>query len=209
MELSPQRIDQLLQSARQGDADARAELFRHFRARLIHIVALRMDTRLRGRIDPSDVVQEALAEAHQHLDGYLDDRPLPFFLWLRKLTCNHLVDLYRQHVVAQKRSVLREEVSHPALPDESAVELADRLAADSTSPSSAAQQGELRLRVLTLLQELSDNDREILTLRYLEGLTVEEIAAVLDLSVSAVKVRHFRAVERLRQRLDPQEDGNG
>src|SRR5581483_4179215 len=154
-----------------GDADARAELFRHFRARLVHIVALRMDARLRGRIDPSDVVQEALADAHLSLDDYLHDQPLPFFLWLRKLACNHLVDLYRQHIVAKKRSVLREEVPGPALSNESAVELADRLAASGPSPSSAVRKDEMRLRVLALLQELSEHDREILTLRYLEGLT--------------------------------------
>src|SRR5688572_8086145 len=101
--------DELLERIRQGDIGAEEDLLRLVRPRLVKIIRARMDPRLRGRVDPSDVVQEALADAHKHLDDYLRDRPLPLFPWLRKLACNHLVDLHRQHVLAQKRSVLREE----------------------------------------------------------------------------------------------------
>lgn len=194
--------DELLERIRQGDAGAQEELLRLVRPRLVQIVRARMDPRLRGRVDPSDVVQETLADAHKHLDDYLRDRPLPLVLWLRKLACNHLVDLHRQHVLAQKRSVLR-EARHKfgSLSEEAAGELSDLLIADNTSPSLAARREELRLRLLTALQEMSEKDREVLTLRHLEGLTVLEIAAVLGVTESAVKVRHFRALNRIRLAL--------
>ena len=198
--------EELLLRARQGDSTAQQNLLGRYRPRLVQIITARMDRRLRGRVDPSDVVQEALVEAHQNLDNYLRDCPLPFFPWLRKLAWNRLVDLFRQHVRAQKRSVLREELPQLALPEESVLELSERLVAGNTSPSDAAGRQELRLRVLAVLQHLSDNDREVLTLRYLEGLTAEETAAVLGISESAAKVRHFRALERVRRQLEDSDE---
>ena len=86
-----------------------------------------MDRRLAARIDPSDVVQETLAAADQRLDEYVRDRPLPFYLWLRRLAWDRLADLHRYHLRTRKRSVRREELQLPPLPDKSAQELAERL----------------------------------------------------------------------------------
>jgi RNA polymerase sigma-70 factor (ECF subfamily) len=118
---------QLVDQAAQGDAAARGQLLHRFRHRLRAMIGLRMDRRLAARIDPSDVVQETLADAVQQLSDYLRRQPLPFYPWLRQLARDRLADFYRLHVLAQKRSVRREEPWIPPLPDESAVELADRL----------------------------------------------------------------------------------
>src|SRR5262245_55398443 len=72
----------LLQRAGRGDPSARAQLLDRYRGRLRQVVACRLDRRLAARVDPSDVVQEALADADRKLGGFLRDRPLPFYPWL-------------------------------------------------------------------------------------------------------------------------------
>src|SRR5205823_9047828 len=110
--------------ARRGDESAGHELLARHRDRLRRMVALRLDRRLAARLDPSDVVQEALADAARKLPAYLRDRPLPFYPWLRRLAWERLVKLHQRHVGAGRRSVTREEP--PELPEGSALELAER-----------------------------------------------------------------------------------
>ena len=118
------QIDALIEQAREGDAAARQRLLEGCRARLRRIVAVRLDRRLAARVDASDVVQEALADASRRLDDYLLSRPLPFFAWLRQIAWDRLVELHRRHVQAERRSVIREEGPAMELSDESALHLA-------------------------------------------------------------------------------------
>jgi RNA polymerase sigma-70 factor (ECF subfamily) len=188
----------LLARAGAGDAVARQQLLEQYRDRLRRLVAVRFDRRLAARADASDVVQEALAEAARKLDGYLRDRPLPFYPWLRQLAWERLVKTRRLHT-ADRRSVDREEP--PELPEASAVELAQRLVASVTGPVQRLVREELWTRVRSALDRLSAVDREILILRHAEQLSSKEAAAVLGVSEAAVKSRHLRALERLREAL--------
>jgi RNA polymerase sigma-70 factor (ECF subfamily) len=194
-------LDALLERARQDDPAARQQLLVMHQQRLRQMVAVRMDRRLAARIDPSDVVQETLADALQLLSDYLRDQPLPFYPWLRQLAWKRLAELYRRHVQAQKRSVRREEPRPPALPDQSALELANRLLARGSSPSARLRKEELRGLMQTALTQLPEHDREVLVLRHLEQLSTPEIAAILGISEGAVYTRHLRALERLRNLL--------
>src|SRR5688572_17076663 len=115
--------EELLNRTSAGDETARQQLLLRHRARLRKMVALRMDRRLLGRFDPSDIVQEVLAEAAEKLDGYIAERPLPYYPWLRQIADDHLVELHRRHVKAKKRAIGREERWDIALPNESALEL--------------------------------------------------------------------------------------
>jgi RNA polymerase sigma-70 factor (ECF subfamily) len=193
--------ENLLRRAGQGDPVAREQLLAHYRQRLRQMIAVRLDRRLAARIDPSDVVQETLAEAVQQLPDYLRQPPLPFYPWLRQLAWKRLVALYRRHIQAGKRSVCREEHEAPPLPDESALDLAGRLLARGSSPSARLRREELRDRVRTALARLAERDREILVLRHLEQLSTQEIGAVLEITEGAVYTRHLRALERLRSLL--------
>jgi RNA polymerase sigma-70 factor (ECF subfamily) len=190
--------EELLRRAGQGDRDARQALLGRHRDRLKHMVALRLDRRLTARVDPSDVVQEALLEAAQGLSDYLRQRPVPFYPWLRQLAWDRLVALHRRHLHALRRSVKREQPLAPHLSDESAQQLADRVLARQSSPSDRAVRSELRVRVRAALDRLGERDREVLMLRHLEQLSTRETAAVLGMSEGAVKARHLRALERLR-----------
>jgi RNA polymerase sigma-70 factor (ECF subfamily) len=193
--------DQLLEKACQGDDPARQQLLARHRRRLQRMVATHLDRRLAARVDPSDVVQEALADAARKLDGYLRERPLPFYPWLRRLAWERLVKLHRRHLRAQSRRVDREEPGVLNLPDESAVQLANCLMDLRSGPGERLLREELRSRVRAALDRLPANDREVLVLRYLEQLRHNDIAAVLGLTVGAVKVRHVRALGRLRDLL--------
>lgn len=117
--------DQLLRRAESGDRAALDRLLASHRRRLRQMVAVRMDRRLAARVDASDVVQEALAEAAARLPEYLDRRPAPFYVWLRQLAWQRLVDLSRRHIYAQRRSVEKEVACSMPLPDESAGARAD------------------------------------------------------------------------------------
>src|SRR5262245_29820874 len=134
MTLKDSQTDALLELAERGDAGAGEQLLMLHRRRLKQMISVHLDRRLAARIDASDVVQEALAEAAAKLPWFLRSRPLPFYPWLRQLAWERLIDLHRQHIGAQKRSVTREEPQAMHLPDESALELANRLLARGSSP---------------------------------------------------------------------------
>src|SRR5262245_28237098 len=91
----------LLEKAARGDRTVLGSLLERDRSRLRRMVALRLDRRLQGRIDPSDVIQEAQAEAAQRLDEYLANPTMPFFLWLRLITGQRLLTLHRRHLGAK------------------------------------------------------------------------------------------------------------
>src|SRR5262249_28657392 len=97
--------EQLLDAAARGDGLARGRLLERHRQRLKRRAAVRLDRRLAARVDASDVVQETLADAAARLDGYLRDRPLPFYPWLRRLAEERLADVHRGHLRAGRRSV--------------------------------------------------------------------------------------------------------
>lgn len=189
--------ESLLVRAERGDDDAANQLLQLHRNRLRQMVSVRLDPGVRGRIDPSDVVQEALVQATRQLPKYLRERPVAFYPWLRRIAWEQLVHLHDRHVRAQKRSVHREARSAPALPDQSVARLVDRLVTDGTSPSRQMIRKEMRERVREALDQMESHDREILVLWYLEQLAVPEIAAILEMTESGVKSRHRRALIRL------------
>jgi RNA polymerase sigma-70 factor, ECF subfamily len=194
--------DQLLESAAAGNSAAAQELLAHCRPRLRRMVAMRLDPSVKARLDPSDVVQEVLAEAFQKLPTYLKERPVSFYPWLRQIAWQRLVKLHRAHIATNRRSVRREDAGTLPLGNQSASQLADRLVTSETGPTQRAVRSELRQRVRTALDRLSDVDRELLVMRYLEHLTLKEIAETLEITVAATKMRHARALERLQTKLD-------
>ena len=194
--------NELLDRAGRGDALARQLLLERHRDRLRRMVAVRLDGRVAVRVDPSDLVQETLAEAAARLADYLRRRPLPFYPWLRQIAWDRLVEAHRRHLRAGRRSVAREVPGAVPLPDESVGRLADRLVARGSSPSRRLIRAELRERLKAALDRLPPRDHEVLVMRHLEQMEIAEIAAVLNLTAGAVMTRHTRALARLRGLLD-------
>lgn len=204
----PPKTEELLERAGRGDRSATRTLLGRHRGRLRRMVACRMDPRLRSRVDPSDVIQEALVDAAKGLSGYLAAPPLPFYPWLRQFAWNRLVDLHRRHVLARRRSVKKEIPLVMRLPAESASHLAARLESPRTGPVTRVVRDEMVARVRAGLELLSAAEREVVVLRQLEGLSVREVAAVLEITEAAVKNRHLRAIRRLRELLPTESSGD-
>ncbi|WP_422926740.1 sigma-70 family RNA polymerase sigma factor [Singulisphaera sp. PoT] len=198
---STRGLEELLNQADQGIATARHELLERYRENLRRMVASRLDRRLTSRIDPSDVVQETLADAARRMDEYFEDRPIPFFGWLRQLAGERVIDTHRRHIVSQRRSINRED-RVLELPDASANELVRRLASADTSPSNRLSRQERREQVMAALAALSPRDREVLVMRYLEQLSAAEIAEALGITEGAVKARLLRALIHMRGHLE-------
>jgi RNA polymerase sigma-70 factor, ECF subfamily len=180
-----------------GDRRAFERLFARHQTYLRQVISLRLDRRMRARLDPSDVVQETQMEAFRRLPDYLERRPMPFRLWLRKTAQERLLAARRQHVDAARRAVGREL----PLPDRSSVMLARHFLARGPSPSEQLTQRELARRVRQAVAQLSDNDQEVLLLRAFEGLSNEETACILEIDPVTASKRHGRALLRLHRLL--------
>jgi RNA polymerase sigma-70 factor (ECF subfamily) len=195
-------LGEVLRSAGRGDRRPLMELFDSYRPRLRRMIRLRLDERLRGRIDASDIVQEAYLEASAKLDDYLQQRPLPPFAWLRSLAIRKLAALHRRHLGTKVRDAHREmSLYRDVLPEAGSRVLANQLLGPLTSPSMAAQRAEHRLRLQQALASINPIDREVLMLRHFEELTNNETAEVLGISKSAAWSRHLRALKHLRRAL--------
>jgi RNA polymerase sigma-70 factor (ECF subfamily) len=187
---------------RGGDRRALAALFEQHRERLRRMVELRLDPRLRARLDASDVVQEAFLDVARDLDAYLTDPKLPPLLWLRLHVGRRLTTLHRQHLGAKMRDAGQEiSLFQGALPQASSAALASMLLGRHTSPTQAAQRAERMLRVQEALNSLDPIDREVLALRHFEQLGRAEAAQVLGISQEAGAKRYFRALKRLKDVL--------
>jgi RNA polymerase sigma-70 factor (ECF subfamily) len=195
--LDDAKVRDLLQKVRAGDRRSLDDLLAQHRNYLIDVVELRMDQKLRARIDPSDVVQEAQLEVAQRIDDYLVREPMPFHLWLRKTAYENLLRLRRRHLEADCRSIEREI----PLPDGSSMMLARKILSREPNPGQHAVEQELVQRLRQALAQLPELDTEVLLMRNLEGLTNQETAQVLGIEPSATSKRYGRAILKLRQFL--------
>jgi RNA polymerase sigma-70 factor, ECF subfamily len=192
----------LIGRAAAGEEGPLRELFSRHRDRLKRMVHLRLSRRLAGRVDDSDVLQEAFVDAARRLSEYAREPALPFFLWLRHLTALKLAEVHRRHLGTQLRATDREVTLHRGgLPPADSVSLAAQLLGTLTSPSQAAIKAETRLLVQEALNSMDPVDREVLALKHFEQLSTAEIAAVLGLSKAGAGSRYLRAIKRLREIL--------
>jgi RNA polymerase sigma-70 factor (ECF subfamily) len=202
--------DQLLQRVAQGDTRTWGALLERHRERLRRMVAVRLDQRLQGRLDASDVIQESYLEASARLAEYLRQPSMPFFLWLRFLTGQKLLELHRHHLGAQMRDAGREvSLYRGSLPEASSAALAAQLLGHDTRPSEAAIRAERKIRLQEALNSMDALDREVLALRHLEHLNNAETAQVLDLQESAASKRYIRALKKLKEILSSMPGGIG
>jgi RNA polymerase sigma-70 factor (ECF subfamily) len=174
------------------------------------MIAVRLDQRLQGRIDPSDVLQEAFLQASLNLKQYLLQPTLPFFLWLRLLTGQKLVALHRHHLKTHGRDAGREvSLDGAVLPEASSAALAAQLLGREVTPSEEAVRAEMRLRLQQALAGMDELDREVLSLRHFEQLNNAETAQVLGLRESAASKRYTRALLKLKEILTAMPGGLG
>jgi len=198
----PSEHGDLLRRVKAGDEQALAELFSLYRDRLKRMVQLRLDRRLSGRVDASDVLQEAYVEVHKRFPEYAAGSDLPLFLWLRLVTGQKLTDVHRHHLGAQMRDAGQEVSLHRgAMPQATSLSLAAQLLGKLTSASQAAIRAEHKLLVQEALNSMDALDREVLVLRHFEHLSNDETALALDIKKSTASQRYIRALKRLKDIL--------
>ncbi len=187
----------LLEKVRAGDAAALEQLFAQHRPYLRRVIEARLDRKLSARVDASDVIQETQLDAARRIEKFLDLGSVPFKVWLRKTAHERLVDIYRRHAGAARRSVNRE--TNPA--DRPAIDFAQFLTRSASTPSQQVSKKELAQRVQRALAELPAVDREILLMRSLEGLSYSEVGYILGIDPDVARKRHGRALMRLHKSL--------
>ena len=185
------------------DNSGLADLFTRHRPRLWRMVSFRMHPKLRGRIDPDDVLQDAYMRALDRVEHLLASSASSTYVWFRLLVCQTLADLHRRHFGAAKRSSAREfSINGRWSPQETSSSLSCYLKADGTSPSSTLGRAERAQQVDTVLQSMDPIDREVVVLRHFEQLSNTEIAAVLEMSEQAASARYVRALQKLKRVLE-------
>jgi RNA polymerase sigma-70 factor, ECF subfamily len=196
-------LELLIDQAARGEPLAQAKLFGEFEPRLRGMVTMRLDQRLQGKLDTSDVIQEAFIEYSESLPEYVPRPDLPFYIWLRTLTIRKLSNLQRQFLATEARDVNRELANgRGGSLTTSCLSLAEFFVGSMTSPSQAVLRLELQARIHEALNDMDSTDREILALRHFEQLSNSEAAQVLQISPTAASNRYIRALGRLRPLLD-------
>ena len=183
----------------EADAQGPISEFTRHREQLRRMVASRLDPRLQGRLDPSDILQEAFLDVAKRADEYLAKPTMPPYLWVRFLTEQRLAALHRRHLGDRMRDAGRDvSIQRAPLPQNDSVSLAEMLVSHITSPTLAARRAEIQQRLQDLLNGMAAIDREILTLRHFEELGNAEVAERLGLSKQAASKRYVQALKRLK-----------
>lgn len=196
-------IQPLLERLGRGETDVMGDLFVHYQERLWRMVDLRMDRRLGGRVSASDIVQETFIDAQKRVQHFLAKPGIPFFVWLRMVASQRMIDVHRQHLGAQMRAAGNEvSLGVGGQFAATSVCLVERLAGADTSPSRAAIRGEVATQIEVILNSMEPIDREVLALRHFEELSNQEVAEILGIDKSAASKRYLRALERLKDVLE-------
>lgn len=190
----------ILQALRSGDRDAQGRVLARYTPWLRMLARFQMETRLRRKFDATDVVQQAMVEALGAFPRFRGTTEAELTAWLRSILAHVLAHEVRRYAGAQKRDVAR-EVSMEAALAETSLRLGEVLAASGSSPSVHAARRESEVLLVEALERLSEDHREVIFLRNVEGLPHEEVAERMGRSPGAVRMLWVRALAELRREL--------
>jgi RNA polymerase sigma-70 factor (ECF subfamily) len=189
-----------LTAAKAGDADARGRLLELYRQYLAFLARVGIGRRLQGKVDPSDAVQEAFLGAQRDFAQFRGTTEKELTAWLRQVLASVLANLVRRYQGTKRRDVRLERQLALDL-DESSQALDRGLIDRASSPSQQAASREQAVLLTDALGRLPEEQRELLILRHLEGLTFPEVAQKMGRSVDSVKKQWPRALAALRRSL--------
>lgn len=190
----------LLEQARAGDRDSLGQMLQWYANYLTILASTQLDRRLRKRVSPSDIVQEAMLEAHQDFDDFRGVSQGEFLCWLRTILIHTLHRSFKRNVQVQKRDIRREislETVNNRM-EESGLNWAGLLAGREPSPSTPMRQEEGAIELANQLSTLKPHHREVIVLRVLHGLSFDEIAERMDRKSGAVRMLWLRALESFK-----------
>jgi RNA polymerase sigma-70 factor (ECF subfamily) len=177
-----------------------AELLGMYRNYLSLLARVQVDTALRAKADPSDVVQETLMQATRDFAQFRGQTEAEFVAWLRQIMANTSAAIVRRYKGAKRRDVSRENGLEQQL-NRTSLAMGGLFAARDPAPSRIASRKEDVIVLSDALAKLADDHREVLVLHHLEGLPLAEVAQRMNRSVDAVKGLRTRAFLKLRSLL--------
>jgi len=186
-----------VQKAVTGEADALQVLLIDRHESVLGLVRDRFGAAMRRQLDPEDIAQEVYAKAFQGITGCRFENLAAFRGWLESLTLNVLRDQHR--FLRRKKRDIRREVQGPGNLSESCEQLFDRVAITDSTPSRKVGRAEAAATVLSSLARLTDDQRNVVELRFLRGQTVGEVAAHLNKSEAAIHMLCHRGLKSLRE----------
>jgi|RhiMethySRZTD1v2_1073278.scaffolds.fasta_scaffold283377_2 RNA polymerase sigma-70 factor (ECF subfamily) len=192
----------LLTAARAGSADALGTALDACRAYLLIVAERELHPAVRAKGGASDLVQQTFLEAHRDFGRFHGDSQEELLAWLRQVLRNNLANFTRQHLQTKKRQADLEV----RLGSGTAGAGESRLAGSGATASRLAMAGEDAAALEAAMAQLPDDYRQVLTLRYQEGRSFEEIAQRIGRSANAARKLWARAVERLERELGPRND---
>jgi RNA polymerase sigma-70 factor, ECF subfamily len=190
----------LLAKARAGDGVALGQLLELYRNYLSLLGRLQVGMKLQGKVDPADLVQETFLEAHRDLGQFRGSTEKELIAWLRQILATNLANLIRHYYGTQRRDMNLERELADELNQSSRV-LDRGLIAPEESPSQLASKREQAVLLADALRELTDDYREVIVLRHLEGLTFPEVSKRMGRTEDSVKKLWARGLARLRRSL--------
>lgn len=198
-------VERLLEEARRGEGKSLGELLQLYRNYLTILATAQLGQKLRRRMNPSDLVQEAMLSAHCDFAKFRGSSERELLAWLRRILINCLHHAVETHLKAEKRDVCREisvEQISVAL-DRSVVNFVQVLADQGPSPSAPLRQRERAVALADQLAKLGPLYRDVIVLRNLQGLSFDEVAARMDRKPGTVRMLWLRAIEKLKQLYEP------
>lgn len=202
---SSDKVETLLSEALAGSVECLGQLLEHYRNYLKFLVVSQLESRIAGRMSPSDVVQETFLEANRDFSSFRGASPGEFTAWLRRILINNLHRAVEQHVTAGKRDV-RREVSLEGLAnglEHSVARLEAILPDPGMSPSGEVQRHELEIALASEIAELPSDYRDVIVMRHIEGLSFDAVGERMNRSTGAARMLWLRAIEMLRERMTP------
>ena len=193
--------EQLLQQAKAGDQYALGQMLERYRAYLAVLARVQIGRRLQGKVDASDVVQDAFLGAYRDFPQFRGATEKEFLGWLRQVLASLLANLVRHYQGTQRRDVRLERQLGSEL-EQSSQALDRGLIALQSSPSQQAARREQSVLLAEALGRLPGELRDLLILRHLEGLTFPEVARRLGRTVDSIKKQWPRALASLRRLLE-------
>jgi RNA polymerase sigma-70 factor (ECF subfamily) len=198
-ELSQDSPEQLIRDAHAGD-EAFGRLLARYANYLTILARVEVGRRLRGKLDPADLVQDVFLEAHRHFPAFRGTTEPEFAMWLRQILAGVLANTLRRYFGTQARDPRLEQELRVGV-DQSSCMLAGQIASPGTSPSEVASRRERAVLLADALSKLPDDYREVIVLRHLEALAFADVAKRMERSVDSVEKLWLRALARLRREL--------
>lgn len=193
----------LIDQARHGDEGARGKLFEAYSTYLTLLARGQIGHRLQGKVDASDIVQETFLEAHRQIGGFRGTSEAELVVWLRRILAGQIALVLRHYLGTKGRDMNLERELAGQL-DESSASLDGGLISPHSSPSQRASRREQAVLLAEALDRLSEDYREVIILRHIEGLSFADVAARMDRSEDSVQKLWVRALASLRRSLGSQ-----